>query len=244
LDASGLVSASDVLDGTVLRMPKAYPVYDSIYLESLRVIRNFLSRFDNLQLTGRNGMHKYNNQDHSMLTAMLAAKNILGANYDLWRVNVDQEYHEEIIEGEKVRDEFALLSSTQPLVPEQMPAQTRPQHLASDEVIIKAFARMDKLAFATAVGSVCGVVILISTLMLTFVADTTLTQGLQLLGQYFVGYTVTVQGAFIGTGYSFLWGFIFGWLFAYIRNLFLGFFLYRTRKKTESLSFKDLLDYI
>ncbi len=244
LDASGLVSASDVLDGTVLRMPKAYPVYDSIYLESLRVIRNFLSRIDNLQLTGRNGMHKYNNQDHSMLTAMLAVKNILGANYDLWQVNVDQEYHEEIMEGKEVRDEFALLFSTQPRVPEQIPAQARLQHLVSDEVIIKAFAKMDKLAFATAVGSVCGLGIFISTLWLIIKGDQTLALGLQLLGQYFAGYTVTVQGAFIGTGYGFLWGFIFGWLFAYLRNLCLGFFIYRARKKTESLSFKDLLDYI
>ncbi|MGH7808499.1 MAG: hypothetical protein ACRENT_10455, partial [Thermodesulfobacteriota bacterium] len=188
--------------------------------------------------------HKYNNQDHSMLTAMLAVKNILGANYDLWRVNVDQEYHEEIIEGEKVRDEFAMLSATQPRVPEQMPAQPRPQYLVSDEVIIKAFARMDKLAFATAVGSVCGSVIFISTLWLIAVGDKVLEQSLRLLGQYFLGYTVSLQGAFIGAGYSFLWGFIFGWLFAYLRNLSLGILIYRARKKTESLSFKDLLDYI
>jgi hypothetical protein len=65
-------------------------------------------------------MHKYNNQDHSMLTAMLAIKNILGANYDLWKVNADQEYHEEVKSHEEQDlDEFALLASTQPRVPER-----------------------------------------------------------------------------------------------------------------------------
>ncbi|MBC8234355.1 FAD-dependent oxidoreductase, partial [bacterium] len=90
----GLIQASDVEDGAVVRMPKAYPVYDSTYHKSLQIIRQFLSRIDNLQLVGRNGMHKYNNQDHSML----AAENIQGANHDLWKVNTEQEYHEEVIE--------------------------------------------------------------------------------------------------------------------------------------------------
>jgi len=115
LDALGLVNAVDVEDGAVVRMPKAYPVYDSIYSDALRVIREFLMNLDNLYLIGRNGMHKYNNQDHSMLTAMLTVKNILGANYDVWEVNVDQEYHEEIKDEEK--NEIALLASTQPMVP-------------------------------------------------------------------------------------------------------------------------------
>lgn len=84
LQVLGLVKASDVENGTVIRMPKAYPVYDSNYQKSLLTIRQFLNGFDNLQLVGRNGMHQYNNQDHSMLTAMLAVENISGANHDLW----------------------------------------------------------------------------------------------------------------------------------------------------------------
>jgi hypothetical protein len=67
-------------------------------------------------VVGRNGMHKYNNQDHSMLTAMLAVKNILGANHDLWRVNADQEYLEEMPNPE-IDDEIASLAETQPFVP-------------------------------------------------------------------------------------------------------------------------------
>jgi len=114
----GLANPADVEDGSVVRMPKAYPVYDGTYAEALRVVREFLDDVPNLQLVGRNGMHKYNNQDHSMLTAMLAVKNILGANYDLWQVNAEQEYHEEVTDRDKTNaDEFAMLAATQPRVP-------------------------------------------------------------------------------------------------------------------------------
>jgi hypothetical protein len=104
-------------------MPKAYPVYDGAYAKALETIRGFLNGIHNLQLVGRNGMHKYNNQDHSMLTAMLAVKNILGEHYDLWRVNVEQEYHEEVSsrEGDQT-DEFARLAATQPRVPQRIEA--------------------------------------------------------------------------------------------------------------------------
>lgn len=243
LEILGLVREPLVEDGTVARMSKAYPVYDSVYRESLQIISQFLGQIDNLQLIGRNGMHKYNNQDHSMLTAMLAVKNILGANYNLWQVNADQEYHEEIRDNEeKERNEFALLASTQPPVPVQ--AATQPRHSISDEALIQMFAKMDKLAFATAVGSVCGLVIFIATLWLITKGDEVVGPNLRLLGEYFIGYTVTVKGAFIGMGYSFLWGFIFGWLFAYFRNLSLGLFVYMARKKTESFSLRDFLEYI
>ena len=114
----GLANPADVEDGSVVRMPKAYPVYDGTYAEALRVVREFLNELPNMQLVGRNGMHKYNNQDHSMLTAMLAVKNILGANYDLWQVNAEQEYHEEVTDRDKTNEsEFAMLAATQPRVP-------------------------------------------------------------------------------------------------------------------------------
>jgi protoporphyrinogen oxidase len=115
----GLVATEDIEDGAVVRMPKAYPVYDDTYLESIDVIREFIqAQLPNLYLVGRNGMHKYNNQDHSMLTAMLSVKNILGANYDVWAVNVDNEYHEEVREHDA--SEVKLLSGTQPLVPKRV----------------------------------------------------------------------------------------------------------------------------
>ena len=76
-------------------MPKAYPVYDDEYQANLAIIRRWLKKLTNLELAGRNGMHKYNNQDHSMMTAFLAARNILGlGNFDTWKVNTDAEYHE------------------------------------------------------------------------------------------------------------------------------------------------------
>ncbi len=95
LDELGLAGGARVLDGTVVRMPKAYPVYDSTYREHLDVVRSFLDPIPNLHLVGRNGMHKYNNQDHSMLTAMMAVWNMEGAEHDVWAVNTDFEYHEE-----------------------------------------------------------------------------------------------------------------------------------------------------
>jgi protoporphyrinogen oxidase len=93
----GLVSAADVVDGCVVRQPKAYPVYDDVYREHMAIIRRDLEQsFPSLHLIGRNGMHKYNNQDHAMMTAMLTARNILAGErlFDIWQVNEDAEYHE------------------------------------------------------------------------------------------------------------------------------------------------------
>jgi protoporphyrinogen oxidase len=93
----GLVTAADVVDGCVVRQPKAYPVYDEDYRDHVATIRRDLEgSYPTLHLVGRNGMHKYNNQDHAMMTAMLTARNILAGEriYDTWQVNEDAEYHE------------------------------------------------------------------------------------------------------------------------------------------------------
>jgi len=92
----GIAAAAEVVDGYVVRQPKAYPVYDNNYAEKLAQIKKALQAYPGLHLVGRNGMHKYNNQDHSMMTAMLAVKNIIAGTqvYDLWLVNQDAEYHE------------------------------------------------------------------------------------------------------------------------------------------------------
>jgi len=93
----GLARAEDIVDSHVVRQKKAYPVYDDSYADHVGLIRDELERrFPTLHLVGRNGMHKYNNQDHSMMTAMLCVKNILAGKrlYDLWDVNEDAEYHE------------------------------------------------------------------------------------------------------------------------------------------------------
>lgn len=90
----GMAEAVEVEDGVVYRQPKAYPVYNNDYQQHLQVIQRFLVTIENLQTIGRNGLHRYNNQDHSMLTGMLAVENILGANHDLWELNKEREYIE------------------------------------------------------------------------------------------------------------------------------------------------------
>ena len=102
MERIGILKASKVLDGCVLRMPKTYPAYFGTY-DRFNELRDWLLRFENLFLIGRNGMHKYNNQDHSMLTAMTAVDNILAGRTDqtnIWAVNTDQEYHESKTESD------------------------------------------------------------------------------------------------------------------------------------------------
>jgi protoporphyrinogen oxidase len=98
LETMGLAARSEVTDGRVVRQPKAYPVYDGGYKKNVEEIRSEIeSRYRNFHLVGRNGMHKYNNQDHAMMTAMLTVENILAGTklYDIWHINEDAEYHEE-----------------------------------------------------------------------------------------------------------------------------------------------------
>jgi protoporphyrinogen oxidase len=96
LEALGLMNAANVEAGYVVRMPKAYPMYDATFKANVGTLRTWLDEHaPNVYPVGRNGMHKYNNQDHSMYTAMLSVENILGANHDVWTVNVEADYHEE-----------------------------------------------------------------------------------------------------------------------------------------------------
>src|SRR6202140_2283118 len=112
----GICSPEQVFDGVVVRQRKAYPVYDDAYQSHVEVIRDYLlSDLPNLHLAGRNGMHKYNNQDHSMMTALLVARNIAtGSALDPWKVNADAVYHEDIKVGER--------DTSGRQVPERIPA--------------------------------------------------------------------------------------------------------------------------
>lgn len=93
----GLAAADEIIDGTVVRMPKAYPTYDRAYEEAVPLVQAALAQFTNLYPVGRNGMHKYNNQDHAMWTAKLSVENFLGATppHNIWDVNVEMVYHEQ-----------------------------------------------------------------------------------------------------------------------------------------------------
>jgi protoporphyrinogen oxidase len=95
LSELGLASVDEVIDAAIIRQPKAYPVYDDKYKDALDVIAKWIDSLENFQTVGRNGLHRYNNQDHSMLSAMFAARNILGEQHDVWNVNVERSYHEE-----------------------------------------------------------------------------------------------------------------------------------------------------
>jgi len=95
LERLGLARARDVVDAAVIRQHKAYPVYDGAYREAVSTVADWLRGLDNFHTAGRNGLHRYNNQDHSMLTAMLAARNIAGADHDVWEVNLERSYHED-----------------------------------------------------------------------------------------------------------------------------------------------------
>jgi len=91
----GLAAPGDVEHGYVVRVPKAYPYYDFSYKANVETIRKWIeTEAPNIHPVGRNGMHKYNNQDHSMYTAMLTVENMYGADHDIWSVNVEEEYHE------------------------------------------------------------------------------------------------------------------------------------------------------
>ena len=95
LERLGLARPGQVERGFAIRVPKAYPIYDADYAERVHVIRGWLDGIENLQQVGRNGLHRYNNSDHSMLTAMRAVDNLLaGAHHDIWEVNAESVYHE------------------------------------------------------------------------------------------------------------------------------------------------------
>ncbi|MDM8550928.1 NAD(P)/FAD-dependent oxidoreductase [Desulfobacterales bacterium HSG2] len=215
----GLAEKEDVIDKVVLRQPKAYPVYDHDYSKHLGIIREYLETFENLQTIGRNGMHRYNNQDHSMLTGLMAAQNLSGEDHNLWTVNEEEEYLEEDKTKAKLRE----------LIPEKD--------------LIRAFSRMDKLGFATAIGLVSGLLFFLATIWLVIRGTIPGIPDLAFLADYFPGYTLTVDGAFIAFGYTFFWGFLFGWLFAYIRNLFIAIYLYHAKKRAELVSLRDFIDH-
>ena len=102
LEQLRLSPRSKVERGFAIRVPKAYPIYDGDYAERVKTIRTWLDGIENLQQVGRNGLHRYNNSDHSMLTAMRAVDNILlGTDHDIWAVNVESVYHEEHQENEE-----------------------------------------------------------------------------------------------------------------------------------------------
>jgi len=182
-----------------VRVPKSYPVYDSDYREHLETIRKFVDRLENVQTIGRNGLHRYNNQDHAMLTGMFAVRNLMvGEQNDLWSVNVDQEYHEEI------RD------TTEPLV------EDITQVL--QDALARAFPKLDEMALGLSLGIAVGTLLWLATLILVLRGGDLVGPNLSLLSHYFPGYSVTLSGSVFGLVYGFVMAFLGGWVFACLRN--------------------------
>ncbi|MHC4355173.1 MAG: NAD(P)/FAD-dependent oxidoreductase [Planctomycetota bacterium] len=138
----GFIKADQVRGGTVVRMKKAYPIYDQARTENVAILQSYLNEFENLQAIGRNGQHRYNNMDHSMLTGVCAARNVAGEEHDVWAVNVDSEYHEEV-----------AAESTRALFPGAEPPE---RDAALADVLATAFAKLDPVALGLAAGIVCG----------------------------------------------------------------------------------------
>jgi hypothetical protein len=205
----GLIRSADVEDGTVVRMPKAYPVYDHEYQTHVAVLRQYLATLTNLQTIGRNGLHRYNNQDHSMLTGIYAARNLIGEQHDVWAVNTEMEYHEEVRTSTPSRGDR--------LVPTAIETAVR-EATTPEERIAVAFAKVDPLAFGVAVGVVSGLVLFLMTVTLLLKGGAVVGPTLALLGHYLPGFSVSWSGARIGLLEVTLGGFVLGYVGAWLRN--------------------------
>ncbi len=228
----GLIEPDEVEDGTVVRMKKAYPVYDQNYHDSLTVIHEYLDNFSNLQTIGRNGLHRYNNQDHSMLTGVYAARNILGAEYDVWLVNTEQEYHEEA----KVPEV--------PTGDRLIPTRIQVADIEAEHVLEEAFARLDVLALGIAIGLVSGLGLFLATIILLLKGGPVIGPTLSLLGQYLLGYRVSWKGAFIGLIEAGLLGFALGNFIAWLRNWGMSAYAALIYRRKEAEERRALLDRV
>jgi hypothetical protein len=219
IEKIGLARASDVSDGCVFRVPKSYPVYDSDYAGHLEVLQEYVSSLENCRTIGRNGLHRYNNQDHSMLTGLYAVRNALcGEKHDLWSVNADAEYHEEV--GAATRSPDALAMRALRLL----------------------LARIDPVALGVASGTVMGVGLGAATLALVIKGGSVVGPNLSLLSVYFPGFKVSLAGTLVGAFYGALAGFLLGWTLAVLRNAAVLGYVRSLRGKAQRDHLGKLLD--
>ncbi len=222
IERIGLARRDDVIDGCVVRVPKAYPVYESDYQDYLETIKRFTATLENLQTIGRNGLHRYNNQDHSMVTGMLAVRNLLdGEKNDLWRVNAEDEYLEEIkATTGKEPDEISELI---------------------EGALVRVFSKLNRRIFGVSLGIVAGVALAALTWFMFLKGAAS--PNLELLSEYLPGYTVTPLGSIVGLGYGFTYGFFVGWLYALLRNSGMILTLVLAHKRLERKLMRDIFRY-
>lgn len=228
----GLVDPRDVVDGTVVRMRKAYPIYDHAYLDHLATIRGYLATIGNLQLVGRNGQHRYNNQDHSMLTGIYAARNLaLGADYDVWSVNVEADYHEEGVVAEAAAERAVPRPAAAPgAAPDPI-----------DVTIARALAPLDAVALGAALGVVAGAGLFLATAILLLRGGSGVGSTLALLGQFLPGFRISWGGAVVGAAEAGALGFAAGYALARLRNFAVDRWAARLRRRAEAKARNDLL---
>ncbi len=225
VDRIGLASYDSVEDGVVFRVPKSYPVYDADYRSYLDILKQYVDNLDNFQTIGRNGLHRYNNQDHAMLTGMLAVRNaMLGERNNLWVVNAEQEYHEEIRTGAEV--------------------ELQEVTAAVKRVLAQVFSKLDPIPFGMSVGMAVGLLLFLATLALTLKGGDVVGPRLELLSNFFPGYTVTQFGSLLGLVYGFFSGFVIGWGAAFLRNTTMFLHMAFVQRRAEMNTLKDIFDYI
>jgi len=218
LEKIGLARSVDVIDGCVFRVEKSYPVYDSTYQQHLNVIKSYINHFDNFQTIGRNGLHRYNNQDHAMLTGMYAVRNLLnGEVHDLWGINAEQDYHEEIrTEKDPVAEKII------------------------ERVFPQVFTRLEPVAFGIATGSVSALSLALVTLWVVLNSLHTVARFMGLLNQYLPGYEVSLfPGAVLGLFYGFVLGFLLGWSFASLRNSIMRLYVNNLWRQAEAANYEE-----
>ena len=233
----GLINPREVEDGTVVRMGKAYPVYDHQYQGHVQTIRQFLETLTNFQTIGRNGLHRYNNQDHSMVTGVYAAQNIMGGNQDVWAVNTEKEYHEE---GRSDSD-----NAGDRMVPERVQVNVGEVFMEDEEGIIEiVFAKLDPVAVGVAVGLVSGLLIFIATAILVIKGGSVVGPNLSLLGNFLFGFQVTWDGALVGLLEGGIGGFAIGYVGASCRNWGMQAYARFMRWRGETARRRNLLDKV
>jgi protoporphyrinogen oxidase len=224
----GIIVQEDVIDGSVIRAKKAYPVYDINYHYCVETIRDYFRTFQNLQTIGRNGLHRYNNQDHSMLTGIYAARNLLGENHDVWAVNTEDNFHEHVDRKMKV----PKYEADTEIIKEKI-VQTEIDELLS---------RLDPFALGCAVAIVSSLLVFFATAVLVLKGGKIIGPTLSLIGQFFPGYTVSWSGAIIGLIETGIFGFALGFFIAGLRNLAVSMFAKKVKHDQEKDDEQQLLD--
>jgi protoporphyrinogen oxidase len=220
----GLARYEDVQEGCVFRVEKSYPVYDSDYREHLQTLRDYVATLENFQTIGRNGLHRYNNQDHSMLTGMLAVRNMLyGEKNDLWSVNADKEYHEELR-----------------LAPER---QVQEVAGTVQEVLTQVFVKLDSVAFGSAIGLAAGLILFFLTLSMMIIQSEGAAELFGNLREYIPGYSITLGGSIIALLFGALVGFAGGWGFAFLRNASVVLYMAYIERRAQIEVLRTILDF-